>query len=215
MQNLWPAGYGKITHLAGLSCYTIFWQCVLKGVDSERPCFREEREGKTRHCSSSSNWHSVRGTRPWAQLITSYFLWKPKWVTSVPTYRPTPPFSSFGHWLIDQHILIRDDVVKQRQTCDSLSAFFFLKLELPLVLNLADAGQVPARDNVISRTLPRGPFIFLTYRAFFDISTWKKNPQNSASKTKNSQHLTFTVKRHLGEIWHTTSLFPSQSVYER
>lgn len=69
MQNLWPAGYGKITHLAGLSSYTISWQSVLKGVDSERAYFREEREGKIRHCSSSSNRHSARGTQPRANYL--------------------------------------------------------------------------------------------------------------------------------------------------
>lgn len=70
---------------------------VLKVVDSERTCFREEGEGKIRHCSSSSNRQSVQGTQHVFFLIETSIS-KTYFHTSLPI-KLRPPFSSFRCWL--------------------------------------------------------------------------------------------------------------------
>lgn len=55
--GLWVMGKWHITR--ALSGYIILTRSLLKGVDSERVCFRKEEEGKLRPCSSSKHYSAA------------------------------------------------------------------------------------------------------------------------------------------------------------
>lgn len=88
MQNLWPAGYGKITHLAGLSFTqsldSLFWKVLTQsGLISGK-----KERGKYATAPPPVTGTQRGGLNP--ELIISYFLWKPVWF--IPTYRTRHPF---------------------------------------------------------------------------------------------------------------------------